>query len=1418
MKKLITGLAVAAIACAAAGLAACTTPKPEEPPHEHAYSDEWKKDEGGHWKVCTSCNEATQKTAHRNDEGVVDPDPSCTQEGVKTFTCLDCGFITTECVDKTAHDFHTAYKYDTTEHWRKCAYCDTTDGREAHYGGEATKTERAKCEACKQPYGEVNPTAVQKIYFTETSGSFEQKTASSVQSSLGNSIAVVKDDSFVYGTLKAKINMNGAGGDNGIIFGVTNPDRVSSFWENDVQYYFFFLSSRGSAYLGSVNDGAWTLCREVYLSSYDNTKTYELKAERSEQSVKCYVDGALVFEHFEAFPFAGTGYGLRAGAVGVTYSALSADSHGEITAPTDGVMRTVTGSVHGTPTAVQTKENETLALFDKTLASGTLSMYASAKTNGNTGVVFGYCESGYYLFYINRRAQRMELAQIAGGQKTVLAHNYLSAGYHEGSSFPIRVVLKEGKAYCYFFNTLYFVESVTLSGNEIGVYAETSGAQFFAFDISADTTVSTCDTLIFGHSYTEMWDDWRTDTATINGLGKAENCGIGGSIAEHWLGFKESLVAYRPAKGIYWIGINDLTNGMSPYLVCETIRDTLLYVKENIPEFSAVLLSTNYCNARENIRSEIVALNALVKDLCAEYDWISYAEMLNAFSDENERPLASWFKDGLHPTAAGYREKVIPAIVKALNGEDQPDKNDALQAKILERAKSIKKCEIADYCIDGFRDEEWEEAEPIYSAALAAIEACTSKDEVLALDLSSYLTQLKAIKHNGDYVFDEMMTTKYCSAWETDKFRDLLNTSADGGYKLTDAGHRINNAVRYTDLGFTFSLTENTGEIGTAGVLFRATQTGSLGVNGYFINIVTEPNYIQVWYFEEGYGTGNAKVFEYLGGWVFPDEVENTLFRAVVKGDMVYIYTEETYLAKGEQAYGCSVSLTGGGRFPLYRSGGIGVLAWDNGEASCKLTVESVVGAECHSTPEQRLAKAKEKKIALLERYDSLAYRAAEWESAQVIYNAAVASINNCETIETVETFDLTEILAELAAIKTNTRYTFEEMKENTNTIHYETPLFAQTLAASTDGKYSVAEFGHRILNTVQYGDLTFTFRMSELSGNVGQSGILFRAKQNILGGVNGYLLNFVSNDTQQYLQILHLNNAYAQFGESGPANYLGGWVFPAKVADTLFRAVVKGDTIFLYIETDWLEMGELANGVSVPLAFNGSAYPSGGIGILNWENTSKKIEINNLRSASCKTLSIATDTAVDGITSGENRTAKAPENVSKTAGGGITVGNVSFSVFDGFNEDNFNFTVKLSDINADAANIGVLFRAKKNPTGTGVDGYLFAFNNEFGNQFIQVYYLQNFLCDEGDPVPVICEYIDGWIYTDTYPGGSVIDTTLHVSVGDNFVCYGRENNVRPCDLTGGGRFTPYAAGGIGVLSNKPGLTGTVTIKNLFVW
>ena len=341
---------------------------------------------------------------------------------------------------------------------------------------------------------------------------------------------------------------------------------------------------------------------------------------------------------------------------------------------------------------------------------------------------------------------------------------------------------------------------------------------------------------------------------------------------------------------------------------------------------------------------------------------------------------------------------------------------------------------------------------------------------------------------------------------------------------------------------------------------------------------------------------------------------------------------------------------------------------------------------------------------------------------------------------------------------------------------------------------------------------------MSELSGNVGVSGILFRAKQNITGGVDGYLLNYVSNETQQFLQILHLTNAYAQFGEGGPAAYIGGWVYPGNVADTLFRAVVKNDTIYLYTEADYREMGELANGVSVPLALNGTTHRTGGIGFLNWEATTKKIEINNLRSESCKTLSMATETAIKGITSGGERSTKAAENISATADGGITVGGVSFSVFDGFNEDNFNFTVKLSGINVEAENIGVLFRARKNATGTGVDGYLFSFNNAGGNQYIQVYYLQNFLCDEGDTVPVVCDYIDGWIYTETYPEGTVIDTTMHVSVGGSFVCYGRENNVRACELTKGGAHPLITEGGIGVLSNKVGLTGTVTIKNLFVW
>ena len=44
---------------------------------------------------------------------------------------------------------------DATDHWYKCANCDATTEKEAHSGGTASCTAKAKCEVCNAEYGEL---------------------------------------------------------------------------------------------------------------------------------------------------------------------------------------------------------------------------------------------------------------------------------------------------------------------------------------------------------------------------------------------------------------------------------------------------------------------------------------------------------------------------------------------------------------------------------------------------------------------------------------------------------------------------------------------------------------------------------------------------------------------------------------------------------------------------------------------------------------------------------------------------------------------------------------------------------------------------------------------------------------------------------------------------------------------------------------------------------------------------------------------------------------------------------------------------------------------------------------------------------------------------------------------------------------
>ncbi len=61
-----------------------------------------------HWYECATCHTPNIKTNHTWNAGTVTTKPTCTKEGVKTFTCTlaGCGATKTESVDKIAHSWN----------------------------------------------------------------------------------------------------------------------------------------------------------------------------------------------------------------------------------------------------------------------------------------------------------------------------------------------------------------------------------------------------------------------------------------------------------------------------------------------------------------------------------------------------------------------------------------------------------------------------------------------------------------------------------------------------------------------------------------------------------------------------------------------------------------------------------------------------------------------------------------------------------------------------------------------------------------------------------------------------------------------------------------------------------------------------------------------------------------------------------------------------------------------------------------------------------------------------------------------------------------------------------------------------------------------------------------------------------------
>ena len=128
-----------------------------------------------HERVCTLCG-AGEYSSHSWDSGAVTKEPSCAEEGERTYTCIDCGDCKVEPIDKTPHYGATSV-YETEEFHRwHCGVCGLESLREHRWLNEKvtkepTCTEDGEltytCIYCSGNRHEVIPAAGTHIYDNE---------------------------------------------------------------------------------------------------------------------------------------------------------------------------------------------------------------------------------------------------------------------------------------------------------------------------------------------------------------------------------------------------------------------------------------------------------------------------------------------------------------------------------------------------------------------------------------------------------------------------------------------------------------------------------------------------------------------------------------------------------------------------------------------------------------------------------------------------------------------------------------------------------------------------------------------------------------------------------------------------------------------------------------------------------------------------------------------------------------------------------------------------------------------------------------------------------------------------------------------------------------------------------------------------
>lgn len=108
----------------------------------HDFSGDYLSDADGHWKACRNehCTQVSDKEAHSWNGGVITKAATCTQAGVRTYSCTTCSVTRTEVIPAAGHKWSEwTFSADQTAQTRSCSSCHATESREVELTANSLK-------------------------------------------------------------------------------------------------------------------------------------------------------------------------------------------------------------------------------------------------------------------------------------------------------------------------------------------------------------------------------------------------------------------------------------------------------------------------------------------------------------------------------------------------------------------------------------------------------------------------------------------------------------------------------------------------------------------------------------------------------------------------------------------------------------------------------------------------------------------------------------------------------------------------------------------------------------------------------------------------------------------------------------------------------------------------------------------------------------------------------------------------------------------------------------------------------------------------------------------------------------------------------------------------------------------------------